>query len=102
MAPWSNTSFFDILPFLRDFPVAKTIYSVDYECFLKVLGRVRSDAGLSQEALSKKLKMSQSTVSDILRGQRRLDVIEWISFCRACSVTPEAFLSELEFLANRK
>lgn len=82
--------------------MAKTIYSADYECFVKVLGRIRSDAGFSQEDLSKKMKLSQSTVSDILRGQRRLDVIEWICFCRACNVTPEAFLEELAFLLNRK
>ncbi|MEO5715559.1 MAG: helix-turn-helix transcriptional regulator [Luteolibacter sp.] len=69
---------------------------------MKVLGRIRTDAGLSQEQLSEKMKLSQSTISDILRGQRRLDVIEWITFCRACNVTPDAFLEELTALMKGK
>lgn len=77
-------------------------YSANYESFVKVLGRVRTDAGHSQQVLARKMKLSQSTVSDILRGQRRLDVIEWISFCKACGVTPEQFLEELAFLNKRK
>jgi len=86
----------------QNFTVAKSIYSANYERFVQVLGRVRSDAGLSQEALAKKMKMSQSTVSDLLRGQRRLDVIEWISYCKACGITPERFLEELAFVTRNK
>ena len=65
---------------------------------MKVMGRIRADAGLTQQELAKKMQLSQSTVSDVLRGQRRLDVIEWISFCKACKVTPQQFLKELAFL----
>ena len=82
--------------------VAKSIYSADQESLLKVLARLRSDAGLSQQQLARRMAVSQSTVSDILRGQRRLDVIEWISFCKACRVTPEQFLAELTFLLTRQ
>ena len=82
--------------------MAKSIYSADQESLLKVLERIRSDAGLSQQQLARKMAVSQSTVSDILRGQRRLDVIEWISFCKACKVTPEQFLEELTFLLTRQ
>lgn len=82
--------------------VVKSIYSADQESLLKVMGRVRNDAGLTQQELARKMQLSQSTVSDVLRGQRRLDVIEWISFCKACKVTPHQFLEELAFLLNRK
>ena len=81
--------------------MAKSIYSASYELFVQVLGRVKSDAALSQEELAQKLGLSQSTVSDLLRGQRRLDVIEWITFCEACRITPEAFLEEMAFLSRR-
>ena len=66
------------------------------------MGRIRADAGLTQQELARKMNLSQSTVSDLLRGQRRLDVIEWISFCKACKVTPQQFLEELAFLLKRK
>jgi len=82
--------------------VAKSIYSADQESLLKVMGRIRNDAGLTQQELARKMQLSQSTVSDVLRGQRRLDVIEWISFCKACKVTPQQFLEELAFLLKRK
>jgi transcriptional regulator with XRE-family HTH domain len=82
--------------------VAKSIYSADQESLLKVMARVRNDAGLTQQELARKMQLSQSTVSDVLRGQRRLDVIEWISFCKACKVTPQQFLEELAFLLKRK
>lgn len=82
--------------------MSKSIYSSDQESFLKVLARIRADAGLTQRELARKMEVSQSTVSDILRGQRRLDVIEWIGFCRACGVTPREFLEELEFLLRKE
>lgn len=82
--------------------MAKSIYSADQESLLKVMGRIRNDAGLTQQELARKMQLSQSTVSDVLRGQRRLDVIEWISFCKACKVTPQQFLEELAFLLKRK
>jgi transcriptional regulator with XRE-family HTH domain len=82
--------------------VAKSIYSADQESLLKVLARIRTDSGLTQQQLARKMALSQSTVSDILRGQRRIDVIEWIGFCKACKVTPQRFLEELTFLLGRK
>lgn len=82
--------------------MAKSIYSADQESVLKVMARVRADAGLTQQELARKMDVSQSTVSDILRGQRRIDLIEWIGFCKACKVTPQQFLEELAFLLKRK
>jgi len=81
--------------------VAKSIYSVNQEALLKVMGRIRVDSGLTQSELAQKMNLSQSTVSDLLRGQRRMDVIEWIAFCEACGVTPTQFLEELTFLLDR-
>jgi transcriptional regulator with XRE-family HTH domain len=81
---------------------AKTIYSANQESVLKVMARVRADAGLTQQQLARKMDVSQSTVSDILRGQRRIDLIEWIGFCKACKVTPQEFLEELAFVLRRR
>ena len=65
-----------------------------------MLGRIRTDAGLTQQELARKMGLSQSTVSDVLRGQRRLDVIEWISFCKACKVTPPQFLEDHSYVSR--
>jgi transcriptional regulator with XRE-family HTH domain len=82
--------------------VAKSIYSADHESVLKVMARIRTDAGLTQQQLARKMSVSQSTISDMLRGQRRVDLVEWFAFCRACNVTPHEFLEELAFVLRRK
>ncbi len=54
----------------------KSIHSVRYAVFLKVLRKSRQDAGLSQVQLAKMLGETQTFVSKCERGERRLDVIE--------------------------
>lgn len=82
--------------------MGKSIYSANYECFVRVLGRMRLDSGISQGALAKKMKMKDSTMSDIFHGQRRVDVIEWLQLCKFCKITPEKFLAELEYLTKQE
>ena len=56
---------------------------------------MRLKAGLSQEQVAKKLRQRQTYVSKSENGERRLDLIEWLNFCRACDEDPKAFLDRL-------
>jgi transcriptional regulator with XRE-family HTH domain len=56
----------------------------------------RRDAGLTQVALAKKLGRPQSFVSKLERGERRLDVIEFLEVARALSLDAARIVSELE------
>ena len=51
----------------------KTLYSKEYGAVLRVLQEAREEAGLTQEQLAMRLGESQSFVSKVERGERRLD-----------------------------
>lgn len=76
----------------------KTIHSKDYARCLELFRHVRERQGLTQEQLAEKLGMTQSFVSKCERGERRIDVIELRSFCRAMGVSLVSFAAELEQL----
>ena len=56
---------------------------------------MRLEAGLTQEQLAKKLRQSQTYVSKSESGERRLDLVEWLAFCKACRQDPKKFLDRL-------
>ena len=74
----------------------KSIYSREYRLFLQHLRRARERANLTQGELARRLGCTQSFVSKCERGERRVDVIEFWSFCRAMKLDVEAFILQLK------
>jgi ribosome-binding protein aMBF1 (putative translation factor) len=74
----------------------KTIYSREYAVVLRLLREARERAGLTQVQLAKKLKLTQSFVSKIERGDRRLDVVQLRTVCKVLGVSLGEFVKELE------
>lgn len=66
--------------------------------FLKHLRAVRERHGLTQAQLAERLEETQSTISKCERGEKRLDIVEVITFCRAIGIAFSQFASELEGL----
>jgi transcriptional regulator with XRE-family HTH domain len=56
---------------------------------------LRKRSGQTQRELAAALGREQSYVGRIETGQRRIDLIEWITICRACSVDPQSELRKL-------
>ena len=56
----------------------------------------RNRAGLTQSQVAEKLGRPQSYVSKFERGERRLDVIEFLEICRHLETDPYELLHELE------
>jgi transcriptional regulator with XRE-family HTH domain len=78
----------------------KSIYSNDYALFLHHLRETRNKAGLTQEQLADILGQTQSFISKVERGERRLDVVELRAFCAALGVSFPSFTAQLDkFLA---
>ena len=73
----------------------KSTFSRKHESFRKLLAQARRDSGLTQVALAKKLGRPQSFVSKFERGERRLDVIEFMDVARALGLDPARFISDL-------
>ena len=54
-----------------------------------------SDVGLTQRALGKRMGKPQSWVYNCETANRRVDVTEFLLWCRACDVDPHAALRRL-------
>ncbi|MEH2167610.1 MAG: helix-turn-helix transcriptional regulator [Nostoc sp.] len=73
----------------------KSVFSEDYDRFRQLLIEARKAAKLTQAELSAKLKLPQSYVSKYERGERRLDVIEFLQVAQVLEIDPLAFIKEL-------
>lgn len=81
----------------------KTIYTRDYAVVLRLLKEARKQAGITQVELAKKLGQSQSFVSKVERGDRRLDIIQLRTICRIFGLSLTDFTQRLEQeLAKRR
>jgi transcriptional regulator with XRE-family HTH domain len=56
---------------------------------------LRKRAGLTQRQLADALGREQSYVGRIETGQRRVDLVEWVTLCRACGADPEREVARL-------
>ena len=56
---------------------------------------MRKAAGLNQRQLAAALGREHNLVARIETGQRRLDLVDWISICRACGADPETEVAKL-------
>ncbi len=74
----------------------KSIYSREYQVMLRLLREARIESGLTQVELAKRLKLTQSLLSKIERGDRRLDLAELRSFCRAIGIGLIEFVGRVE------
>ncbi|MGA9767897.1 MAG: helix-turn-helix transcriptional regulator [Blastocatellia bacterium] len=63
--------------------MTKSVFTKRYALFLSILVSLRQDKGVSQHQLAKKLKKPQSYVSKYERGERRLDVVEFLDIAKA-------------------
>lgn len=66
----------------------KSVYSDAHQVLIEALVAARKGTGLFQEEVAKRLGKNQSYISNIERGQRRVDVLEFVAIARAMSVDP--------------
>ena len=62
----------------------------------KLVREVRKEAGLRQVGLAERLGRPQSFVSNVEKGQRRVDVLELREICEACGISLGEFVERLE------
>ena len=61
----------------------ESIHSEEYKVVLLKLVAMRTEAGLTQRDLAKRLNREHSFVWRVETGRRRLDVVEFYWLCRA-------------------
>jgi transcriptional regulator with XRE-family HTH domain len=75
--------------------VTRSAFTREYARFRTILIDARKAAGLTQVELAGKLKRPQSFVSKYERGQRRLDVVEFLDVARVLDLDPVSVLASL-------
>lgn len=74
----------------------KTIYSYQAERLREWLKQSRIKQRYTMRSIAQKIEVPHSWVQKIENGERRLDVIEYIKYCRALDVDPFAGLEYTE------
>lgn len=74
----------------------KSVHSRESRVFVALLEAARKRAGLTQAQVAKAVAWTQSAVSKVERGERRLDILELRQFCRAFGVSLVDFVAELD------
>ncbi len=62
--------------------MSKAIYSKDHKYIVEQLKKARQEAGLDQADVAKLLSKTQSYISKIEAGQRRIDIITLKEFAK--------------------
>jgi transcriptional regulator with XRE-family HTH domain len=75
--------------------MAKTIFGGDHAKLVAALIEARKRAGLTQDQLARRLGRDQTFLSLIERGQRRIDVIEFITIAKAMDVGPAELFGDI-------
>lgn len=74
--------------------MTSSTHNPDYRLLLGVLREARKQQGVSQVELAARLGNTQTFVSKCERGERRIDLVEFVEFAEALGVSPQEVLSE--------
>lgn len=75
-----------------------SVHHSRYAKLRSVLKDVRKAAGLTQIELAERLHMEQSNLSKIERGERYIDTLLFIDYCRACGAVPAEVIAKIDDL----
>ena len=73
-----------------------SIHSDEYIWLRELLLNRRKELGLSQRAFGEKLGVVHSFIGKVETGDRRLDVFEFIEYCKGLVLDPIQVLREIE------
>ena len=80
----------------------KSLFSTRYRQFLALLVAARKAKGMSQQAVAEKLGRPQSFVSKYESGERRVDVVEFLTIAEVIGVDPLSVINELVTKSRRR
>lgn len=78
-----------------------TLGSREHKILLKLLKKIRIEAGLRQIDLAKKLRVPQSMISKYEVGERRIDLLELREICAVLGVSLVEVVEQLENLLSK-
>lgn len=70
-----------------------SLHSPAYEIFRRLIVQARRDAGLTQVEVAARLRKPQSFISKFERGERRIDVPEFVDIAEAIGIDAALFIT---------
>jgi transcriptional regulator with XRE-family HTH domain len=81
----------------------KSTHTPEYASLRSELRAARKNAGLSQRELALRLQVPPSWVAKVEMGERRIDLVEFCWFVRACGIDAAPVCRKLvEYIAKRQ
>lgn len=80
--------------------MAASTHHRDYQLFISALKDARVGADVTQQELADRINNTQTFISKVERGERRLDLVETIEICEALGINPSAFI--IRYIEERK
>lgn len=74
--------------------MSKTIYSKDHKFLIEQLKKARIQAGFDQEKAAEQLGKTQSYISKIEAGQRRVDIVQLKEFAKVYKKSLDFFIKK--------
>lgn len=72
--------------------MGKSIHTNEYKVFVQRLRKARLDAGLTQVQVAEKVGRPQSHISNVEKGQQRVDIVELKRFAKLYGKSVNYFL----------
>jgi transcriptional regulator with XRE-family HTH domain len=74
----------------------KSVHSESQSALCELMIKARKSAGLTQRELATRLRKPQSFVAKYEGGERRIDVVEFLTICQTIGADPAKFLKALK------
>jgi transcriptional regulator with XRE-family HTH domain len=81
--------------------VPKSLFTRKHTQLRKLLTKARKDAMLTQTVLARRLGRQQAYISRIERGERRIDVVEFLDLAHAMGLDPGKFIEDFDQSSKR-
>lgn len=75
--------------------MGRWVSSPSYRAAVGVIIKARKGAGLTQRALAEKIGRPYTVIANIERGERRIDVVEFVAISRALGISETDLMREL-------
>ncbi len=73
----------------------KTVFGGDHQHLVAVVAEARKRSGLTQGEVAARIGKDQTFISIIERGQRRIDILEFVALARAMGADPEKLFRDV-------
>lgn len=74
----------------------RSIHNKRYKAIIAFIRGRRMAAGITQKEMAKKIHLRQNVISKIETCERRMDLLEMLSYCKAINVSLDEVVRQLE------